>query len=44
VRLDRGEKKSVKLGIGIRESCCLSPILSHLELLRGSDISKYDDK
>jgi len=27
VRLDRGEKRSVQTGIGVRQGCCLSPIL-----------------
>jgi len=27
VRLNRGETRSVKTGIGVRQGCCLSPIL-----------------
>ena len=27
LRLDRGEKRSVQTGIGVRQGCCLSPIL-----------------
>jgi len=27
VRLDRGEARSVKIGRGVRQGCCLSPIL-----------------
>ena len=27
VRLNRGEKRSVKIGKGVRQKCCLSPIL-----------------
>ena len=30
VRLDRGETKSVQIGRGVRQGCCLSPILSTL--------------
>jgi hypothetical protein len=30
VRLDQGETRSVKIGRGIRQGCCLSPILFDL--------------
>jgi len=30
VRLDRGETRSVHIGRGVREGCCLSPILFNL--------------
>ena len=30
VRLDRGETRSVQIGRGVRQGCCLSPILFHL--------------
>jgi len=30
VRLNRGETRSVKIGRGVREGCCLSPILFNL--------------
>jgi len=30
VRLDRGETKSVQIGRGVRQGCCLSPILLNL--------------
>jgi hypothetical protein len=30
VRLDQGETRSVKIGRGVRQSCCLSPILFNL--------------
>jgi len=30
VQLNRGETRSVKNGRGVRQGCCLSPILSNL--------------
>ena len=30
VRLDRGETRSVQIGRGVRQECCLSPILFNL--------------
>jgi hypothetical protein len=30
IRLDQGETRSVKIGRGVRQSCCLSPILFNL--------------
>jgi hypothetical protein len=30
IRLDQGETRSVKIGIGARQGCCLSPILLNL--------------
>jgi len=30
VRLNRGEKTSMKIGRGVRKGCCLSPILFNL--------------
>jgi hypothetical protein len=30
VRLNRGETRSVKNGRGVKQGCCLSPILFHL--------------
>jgi len=47
VRLDRGETRSVKTGRGVRQECCLSPILFKLynecltkEILEGFGDSK----
>jgi hypothetical protein len=30
IRLDRGETRSVKIGRGVRQGCCLSPIVLNL--------------
>jgi hypothetical protein len=30
VRLDQGETRSVKIGSGVRQGCCLSPIMFNL--------------
>jgi len=47
IRLNRGETRSVKTGRGVRQGCCLSPILFNLysechikEALEGFETSK----
>jgi hypothetical protein len=30
IRLDQGERRSVKIGRGVRQGCCLSPIVFNL--------------
>ena len=51
VRLNRGETRSVKIGRGVTQGCCLSPILFNLysesptkEALEGLETSKYEGK
>jgi retron-type reverse transcriptase len=51
VRLDQGETRSVKIGRGVRQGWCLSPILFNYtastlrrELLKGLETSKQEDK
>jgi putative salt-induced outer membrane protein YdiY len=43
VRLDRGETRSVQIGRGVRQGCCLSPILLNLysECLTKEDVDGF---
>ena len=34
VRLNRGETRSVKIGRGVRQGCCLSPIINYVQLVQ----------
>jgi hypothetical protein len=45
VRLDQGEKRSVKIGRGVRQGCCLSPILFnlHIEYLTKEALEGFGD-
>jgi hypothetical protein len=45
VRLDQGETRSVKIGRGVRQGCCLSPILFNLysEYLTKEDLEGFGD-
>ena len=51
VRLDRGETRSVQIGRGVRQGCCLSPILFNFtanalprKLWMGLEISRSEGK
>jgi hypothetical protein len=51
VRLHQGQRRSVKIGRGARQVCCLSPILSNLyseyltnESLGGSEVLKRKEE
>jgi hypothetical protein len=41
VRLDQGDTRSVKAGKGVRQGCCLSPILFNLRRVRNQENSGY---
>jgi hypothetical protein len=45
VRLNRGETRSVKIGRGVRQGCCLSPILFKLysECLNNDALEEFGD-
>jgi len=45
VRLNRGETRSVKIGRGVRQGCCLSPILFTLysECLTKETLEEFGD-
>ena len=45
VRLNRGETRSVKIGRGVRQGCCLSPILFNLysECLTKESLKGFGD-
>jgi hypothetical protein len=45
IRLDQGEMRSVKIGRGVRQDCCLSPILFNLysEYLTKEALERFGD-
>jgi hypothetical protein len=45
IRLDQGETRSVKIGKGVRQGCCLSPILFnlHSEYLTNEALEGFGD-
>ena len=45
MKLDEGETKSVEIGRGVRQGCCLSPILFklHGEYLKKEDLERFGD-